>query len=366
MKNRNVLSSLMAIYVTAFSCIQAFAVPFLPKTRDTLVEVRERYNIQLDVVEETELLAGKMLPVGTKKPGYHIWVDRENLYNNQASYHFYMKDGNAERVEMSTIYTTKEDIKHLNRRELKEHTAAKSIYHFGTGMVPRGETWIYEYGLWLPSSMDDSTQGIISQWHGIPDRTSILTPKGKVITYSLRDFNQKVLSKMKFKENTGIDLKSGKPNGYYVDQGGYPPLSLKIGGGYLHLYARADVNKVTDKSDRVNLKPHEIGVVKYSPGRSKMITIPFHKKLDQLPKDKWIDVKWKIRWSEWDGPRTLKDGSIKLYLDGEEVLDWIGPIGNNDEHGTYFKYGIYKAGQTGIEVKLGGYKQDPAKAATEE
>ena len=129
----------MAIHVTIFSCIQAFAVPFLPKTRETLVEVRERYNIQLDVVEETELLAGKMLPVGTKKPGYHIWVDRENLYNNQASYHFYMKDGNAERVEMSTIYTTKEDIKHLNRRELKEHTAAKSIYHFGTGMVPRGK-----------------------------------------------------------------------------------------------------------------------------------------------------------------------------------------------------------------------------------
>ena len=58
-------------------------------------------------------------------------------------------------------------------------------------------------------------------------------------------------------------ISSGKPNGYYVDQGGYP-LSLKIGGGYLHLYARADFNKVTDKSDRVNLA-HEIGVVNTVP-----------------------------------------------------------------------------------------------------
>ncbi|WP_175404526.1 heparin lyase I family protein [Endozoicomonas atrinae] len=229
MKNRTAFLALVVSSVPAFFSAQALAAPPLPESRDTLVEVRERYNIQLDVVEEKELLAGKMLPVGANKPGYHIWEDRENRYNNQPSYHFYMKDGKTKRVELSTIYTTAEDIEHLNRRELKEHNAAKSIYHFGTGMVERGEEWIYEYGLWLPSSMDETTQGIISQWHGTADRTTILTPEGEVITYSLEDFNKKVLTKMEFKQNVGMDPKTGKPNGYFIDQGGYPPLSLKMG-----------------------------------------------------------------------------------------------------------------------------------------
>ena len=359
MRDSVTLFALLFVSVISPLGVQVSASPPLPEPRDTLVELRERYNIQLDIVDEKVLLGGKMLPVGTKKPGYHIWEDRENRYNNQPSYHFYMKDGNAERVELSSIYTTKDAVKHLDRRELKEHANAKSIYHFGTGFVERGKPWVYEYGLWIPSSMDETTEGIISQWHGTADRTSILTPEGEVITYALRDFNRKVLSKMKFIENIGIDLKSGKPNGYYVDQGGYPPLSLKVGGGYLHLLARADFSRVTDKSDRVNLKPHEIGVVKYSPRKSKMVTIPFRKKLDQLAKDRWINVKWEIRWSEWDGPRSLKDGTIKLHLDGEKMLDWVGPIGNNDKHGTYFKYGVYKAGESGIEVKLGGYRQYP-------
>ena len=75
---------------------------------------------------------------------------------------------------------------------------------------------------------------------------------------------------MKFKENTGIDLRAESQTGITLIKVVILRSRLRL-AVVISTFMHADFNKVTDKSDQVNLKPHEIGVVKYSPGRSKMM-----------------------------------------------------------------------------------------------
>ena len=321
------------------------------------VEISERINIQTEVVTPSQLIGGNMIPVGSKGLGYEIRKDTQNQYKGNTTFHFLRKDDQKTRVEFSSAFITSFDIQELSKKQIDQHIAAKSLYHFSKGIVGKGQPWVYEYGLWLPKSINQKTQAIISQWHGVADRTTIQTPEGEIKTFSLETFNDKILTRMFFKKNLGFDKTTKKPNGTRVDQGGYPPVSLKLGDGFLYLLARADFSRVTDKSDRVNLRPSQVGKIKYSPLRTKVVTIPFAKKLDSLPREQWIDMKWVITWSEWNPSGKRTNGSILLFMDGKKVIDWNGPLGNNDDHGTYFKYGLYKTGATGAEIKLSGFRQ---------
>ena len=364
----NTLSTLAFTYLsfTAFMANAQIAAPCVDPIPVELTEIKARTNVQISIQTKASLIDCNMVPVGANRDGYHLWRDPNNLYQGKPSYHFYMKDDKTNRVELSSAFVTQENIDKLSKDKIDENIAAKSLYHYGQGFVTKGEAWTYEYGLWLPSSLDKKSKGIISQWHGVVDRTTVSDPSGNLTNYSLSDFNSYVLTKMRFKGSIGYDLKTNKENGYKVDQGGYPPLSLKVGEGNLYLLARVDHNRITDKTDRINLRPPQkkskakaVMQMKRSKGGSKEISIPFWKPLTELPKDQWIDMKWEIVWSDWadNGRGILNDGSIRLWLDGKQVLDWVGPIGNNDEHGTYFKYGIYKPGASGIEVRLAGFNQ---------
>ncbi|MCG8554626.1 MAG: polysaccharide lyase [Proteobacteria bacterium] len=323
-----------------------------------LTEITARSNVQTGIHTPSELIDCNMVPVGSSGTGYQIWRDPKNLYNGNPSYRFLMVDDSKTRVEFSALYVTAVDIAGLTQQQIDANVAAKSLYHYGRGMATTGEAWVYEYGLWLPGTLDASSKGIISQWHGVPDRTTVVDPQGKLHRYTLERFTTEVLSRMYFMGTDGYDLTTDQPNGYRVDQGGYPPMSLKVGEGYLYLLARADYNRVTDKTDRLGLSPPSSGP-KRSPLGTKTISLPYMQLLSDLPKGQWIDMKWTIVWSEWapDGSGILNDGRIELSMDGRQVLDWTGPIGNNDEHGTYFKYGIYKAGASGMEVRLAGFSQ---------
>lgn len=325
---------------------------------DGLTEIRTRKTIQSQLVDSVDIIDKNMVPVGAKKPGYHIWQDTKNPYRGKASYRFYAQDDKQTRIEMTALFATAKDIAEMTEQQVKAHKAAKSLYHFGKGMIKAGETWTYEYGLYLPSSLNAHSQGIISQWHGIPDRTTVMLPNGTLKTYSLEAFNSEILSQMYFVGPIGHNVTTKQANGYKVDQGGYPPMSLKVGNGSLYLLVRADYARVTDKTDRVNLRPPKTGP-KTSPKGSKHVSIPFMKRLDKLPRDTWIDMKWEIRWPSWPAGGHTKPpkGTIKLSMDGIEVLSWVGPLGNNDAHPPYFKYGIYKAGPNGMDVSLAGFKQ---------
>ena len=79
-----------------------------------------------------------------------------------------MKTDKGRRVELQRLFVTKEDFEkaELNKEEISAYQKLSTLYHFGDGGAKKGELWVYEYGLFLPSTMDQTTSEIISQWLG--------------------------------------------------------------------------------------------------------------------------------------------------------------------------------------------------------
>lgn len=329
-----------------------------PNTSDPIIN---RIKPQVEAVANTDIIEDVMVPIGTSRSGYYIDRNSLNLFEDRLSYHFFMQDDVAKRVELSTGFVVEDDISGLTQNQINNATAAKALYYYGDRFAPRGSMTLYHYGLYLPSSLNTDSKGIISQWHGVADRTTVLDPQGNLIKYSIDEFNAQILSQMYFVHGFGYDIISRQLNGYKVDQGGYPPLALHVKNGYLYLVAKQDTSRVTDKTDRVEILPHQTGS-KYSPKGTKVATMVWQEQLDNLPKDTWINIRFEIIWPEWAeyGSRSggaVDSGHVAMYMNDIMKVTWEGPLGNNDEHGTYFKYGIYKPGSTGIEVWLSSFSQ---------
>ena len=50
----------------------------------------------------------------------------------------------------------------------------------------------------------------------------------------------------------------------------------------------------------------------------------------------WNDLIYQVRWS------TEDDGYLNVWLNGEKVVEYKGPIGFFDPKGPHFNYGIYR------------------------
>ena len=80
--------------------------------------------------------------------------------------------------------------------------------------------------------MDKDVSTIFAQWHGMPSRTLVSDPNGKVMKLSVEEFLE-LEKKMIFKKNIAHDkiarinakgdtvYKAGNPNGWLIEQGGY-------------------------------------------------------------------------------------------------------------------------------------------------
>ena len=49
----------------------------------------------------------------------------------------------------------------------------------------------------------------------------------------------------------------------------------------------------------------------------------------------WHDFVYRTRWS------YKSDGIVQCWLDGQRVINYLGPVGYNDANGPYFKFGLY-------------------------
>ena len=106
----------------------------------------------------------------------------------------------------------------------------------------------------------------------MPDRTLVTAPDGRVRKLPAEEFlamQDTVIIKKDIvyervetvdkKGNKG--WKAGKPTGWKVEQGGYPPLAFGFSNGYFYIKANSDRRWFTDKTDRVGVVYHHQGIV---------------------------------------------------------------------------------------------------------
>lgn len=359
--------------------------------KQKLLPILPRVNVQADSAELNQVIDGEWVAVGIDKP-YSVQHDYTRMFNGKPSYRFELRtedntlEGYAEgetkgRAELSYCYAVSEDFKNFPAKVYQDAQKMKTVYHYGKGISPQGSSRSYTFSVFIPSSLPDNGSTIFAQWHGMPSRTLVSTPKGEVKTLSVDEFLS-LYNRMIFKKNIGHDkiekkdkngkvlYHAGKPNGWLIEQGGYPPLAFGFSKGYFYIKANSDRKWLTDKTDRCNADAATAPIMKPVTSAYKASTIAYKLPFIEFPKDKWITFNVDIDWTVY-GKETetiIKPGRLNIIMnysesgkklkkhivDNQEIL-----IGRNDEDGYYFKFGIYRVGNSTVPAvyNLAGYKE---------
>lgn len=365
-----------------------------------LIPLTERVNVQADSARINQVIDGCWVAVGTDKP-HSIQRDYTITFNGRPSYRFELKtedntlEGYAKgetkgRAEFSYCYATSADFKGQPASVYENAQRTKTVYHHGKGICPQGASRDYEFSVYIPSTLNGDVSTIFAQWHGMPDRTLVSTPDGEVKKLTTEEFLE-LYDRMIFKKNTAHDkvpvldkqgnpkkdksgniiYKAGKANGWLVEQGGYPPLAFGFSGGYFYIKANSDRKWLTDKTDRCNASAEKSQIMKPVTSKYKASTIAYKMPFAEFPKDCWITFRIHIDWTVYgkEAETIVKPGMLDVQMsytekgkqinrhivDNEEIL-----IGRNDEDGYYFKFGIYRVGNSTIPVcyNLAGYSEN--------
>lgn len=394
---KNILAVCM---VAAAGCTATLAA----QTKDAkdskkLFPLTERVNVQADSARVNQIIDGCWVAVGTKKK-HAIQRDFGCLFNGKPSYRFelreedntlegYAKGETKGRVEFSYCYATAADFNGQPADAYRKAQITKTVYHHGKGACPQGSSRDYEFSIYIPSTLDSNVSTIFAQWHGMPDRTLVQTPEGEVKRLTVDEFVELDKTTI-FKKDTGYEkvaqldqqgnpkrdkagnilYKAGKKNGWLVEQGGYPPLAFGFSGGWFYIKANSDRRWLTDKTDRCNANPEKTSAMKPVTSEYKACTIAHKMPFTDFPKDCWVTFRIHIDWTVYgkeaetiekpgrldvqmeyaDRKKTVK----KHIVDNEEIL-----IGRNDDDGYYFKFGIYRVGNSTVPVcyNLAGYRE---------
>lgn len=384
------------IYVLAAGCMTLAAQT---ENTQTLVPLTERVNVQADSARTDQIIDGCWVAVGTKKP-HAIQRDYTCLLDGKPSYRFELKEddntlsGYAKgetkgRAEFSYCYATSDDFKGLPAEAYRKAQITKTVYHHGKGACPQGSSRDYQFSVYIPSSLDRNVSTIFAQWHGMPDRTLVQTPQGEVKKLSIDEFVE-LEKKTVFKKNVGHEkiarldksgnpvkdkqgnpvYKAGKPNGWPVEQGGYPPLAFGFSGGWFYVKANSDRRWLTDKDDRCNANVEKTPVMKPVTSEYKASTIAYKMPFADFPKDCWVTFRVRIDWTVYgkEAETVVKPGKLDVRMNYTEKGKEIGRhivnneeilIGRNDDDGYYFKFGIYRVGNSTTPVcyNLAGYSE---------
>lgn len=385
--------------VFSFSLL-AVSTAMLTAQNAKLIPLTERVNVQADSARINQVIDGCWVAVGTDKP-HSIQRDYTIPFNGKPSYRFELKtedntlEGYAKgetkgRAEFSYCYATSADFKGQPASVYENAQKTKTVYHHGKGICPQGASRDYEFSVYIPSALNRDVSTIFAQWHGMPDRTLVSTPDGEVKKLTTEEFLE-LYDRMVFKKNVAHDkvpvldkqgnpkkdkdgnvvYKAGKANGWLVEQGGYPPLAFGFSGGYFYIKANSDRKWLTDKTDRCNASAEKSQIMKPVTSKYKSSTIAYKMPFAEFPKDCWITFRIHIDWTVYgkEAETIVKPGMLDVQMsytekgkqinrhivDNEEIL-----IGRNDEDGYYFKFGIYRVGNSTIPVcyNLAGYSEN--------
>ena len=352
----------------------------------TLVPLTERVNVQADSACVNQIIDGCWVAVGAKK-AHAIQRDFNLMFNGKPSYRFELKEDDNTlsgyaagetkgRAEFSYCYATSDDFKGKPADTYKKAQIMKTVYHHGKGICPQGASRDYEFSVYIPSTLGSDVSTIFAQWHGMPDRTLVQTPQGEVKKLTADEFMELDKTTI-FKKNMGYEKKlkldkqgnpvndkqgnpvyqAGKANGWLVEQGGYPPLAFGFSGGWFYIKANSDRKWLTDKDDRCNPNPEKTPIMKPVTSDYKASTIAYKMPFADFPKDCWITFRIHIDWTVYgkEAETIVKPGMLDVQMDyqekGKKVKKHIVDnekimIGRNDDDGYYFKFGIYRVGNS--------------------
>ena len=348
------------------------------------VPLTARVDVQSDSAKVKQIIGDEWVGVGIKKPEA-IQLDYSRLFNNKPSYKFHLgaddntlagySEGETKgRAELSYAYATHADFQKHPKKYFDDAQKMKTVYHHGKGIIPQGASSSFTFSFYLPSSFPKEGKTIFAQWHGMPDRTLTLSPDGVVKKLTNDEFLA-LYDKMVFKKDQGYDIISKKvengktvvkadkkPNGWFVEQGGYPPLAFGFSDGYFYIKSNSDRKYLTDKSDRTNASTTKGKVMQPERSDFKESTINYRMPFEDFPKDCWITFNIDIDWTTYGGEKEtiVKPGRLDVtmaYLNkGKKVNEHIVNnekllIGRNDEDGYYFKFGIYRVGGSTVPVE---------------
>ena len=228
------------------------------------------------------------------------------------------------------------------------------------------------------------------QVNGMPDRTLVQTPEGEVKKLTVDEFIELDKTTI-FKKNTGHEkvarldkqgnpmkdkkgnpiYKAGKKNGWLVEQGGYPPLAFGFSGGWFYIKANSDRRWLTDKTDRCNANPEKTPIMKPVTSEYKSSTIAYKMPFADFPKDCWVTFRIHIDWTTYgkEAETIVKPGKLDVQMEYTDKKKTVKEhivnneeiqIGRNDDDGYYFKFGIYRVGNSTVPVcyNLAGYKEE--------
>ena len=363
----------------------------------TRIPLVERVSIQVDSARNDQIIDGQWVAIGINKE-YAIQHDYSLQFNGHPSYYFELKEsdntleGYAEnetkgRAELSYCYATSADFASFPSEVYQQAQIKKTVYLYGKGSCPQGSSRNYKFSIYVPSSLRGDISSIFAQWHGMPDRTLVSTPDGIIKKLSTEEFIE-LSERMIFKKNIAYDkipkrnkqgeifkdinghtvYKKGKPNGWLIEQGGYPPLAFGFSQGFFYIKANSDRKWFSDKTDRCNASPKTNEIMKPVISKYKTSTIAYKMPFDEFPKDRWVTFIVRVDWTKYgkEQENIIKPGKLDVHMKYEEngltIINHVVDnekilIGRNDENGYYFKFGIYRVGNSMVPVyyNLAGY-----------
>lgn len=371
----------------AFGLSLAFSLLAGASAAQELEPILPRVNVQADSARLDQIVDGEWVAVGARK-AHAIQHDYTRPYGGKPSYRFELKaDDNTlagyalgdtkGRAELSYCYATAADFASLTEADYDAAHRMKTVYHHGKGITPQGSSREYRFAVYIPEDLSPDVCTIFAQWHGMPDRTLTQLPEGVIRRLSVEEFLE-LESRMVFKKEKGYDKLGGvdkkgyprvskEPNGWKVEQGGYPPLAFGFQKGVFYIKANSDRRWLTDKDDRCSANPLTAKILKPVQSEYKASTIAYVLPFAEFPKNRWVEFCVKIDWTQYSGeteeilrPGRLDvvmtaDGRPEHIVDDAEIL-----IGRNDDDGYYFKFGIYRVGNSTVPVcyNLAGYSEE--------
>lgn len=318
-----------------------------------------RSSERAEVTPTNQIVDGRWIIIGNSdQAGGHVTRDADHPRQGAPVYRFVADSQGVRRIEFSELFGSPETLRGLAQEQVDRLVAVKAT-DVGTDHGRYGDTVTYEWSTRFPERMGPETLGIFAQWHGRPDRTLVEDEHG-VRMLSLSAFEQ-LCRAVSFdgKDGWGRDRRTGARASQRVDAAAGGPIGeLRIGFGHLYLMVRSDASRRSSPDAQLKAKPTNAPGFRTVDG-AKEASLIWKMPLAEVPVGEWMDFKVRIRYAEYDphADRVLEPGAVTLWVNGRQVADWLGHVGQNDSQGPYFKFGIYVPGPGGFKVDHAAYRR---------